>query len=166
VLAWNATYAALFPGLTSAPRAERNVLWQVFTMPPCCSVYPSRDQEPGNIVATFRGAYGRHLGEPVWTSFIDRLTAASAEFAAMWARQDVADPASRVKRFRPRYDEPELTAVTTSLAVAATPEARMVVYTPVTGADRERLAELTARSPGSAMCPVHAAAQSRVASGG
>jgi hypothetical protein len=37
----------------------------------------------GDIVATFRGAYGRHLGEPVRTSFIDRLATASAEFAAM-----------------------------------------------------------------------------------
>jgi transcriptional regulator with XRE-family HTH domain len=165
VLAWNATYAALFPALTAAPRAERNVLWQVFTMPPCCTVYTNRDQELRNIVATFRGAYGRHLGEPAWTSFIDRLSAASAEFAAMWARQDVADPASRVKRFRPRYDEPDLAAVTTSLAVAATPEARMVVYTPVTDADRASLAELTARPPESALCPVHAAAQRPLASG-
>jgi len=70
-----------------------------------------------------------------------------------------------VKRFRPRHDEPELAAVTTSLAVAATPEARLVVYTPVTDADRGRLAELTARPPASALCPVHAAAQRRIASG-
>jgi hypothetical protein len=41
----------------------------------------------------------------------------------------------------------------------------LVVCTPVTDADRGRLAELTARPPESALCPVHAAAQCRIASG-
>src|SRR5690349_460894 len=62
VLAWNATYAALFPAITRAPRGERNVLWQVFTMAACCTVFADRESELRNLVATFRGAFGRHLG--------------------------------------------------------------------------------------------------------
>jgi transcriptional regulator with XRE-family HTH domain len=159
VLASNATYAALFPGITHAPRAERNVLWQVFTMPACCTVFADREGELRNLVATFRGAFGRHLGEPAWTSFVDRLAAASPDFAAMWARHEVASPVSRVKVFRPDYDQAPVRAVTTSFAVSATPEARLVVYTPVGDADRIRFAELTARPPEYALCPVHAAAR-------
>src|SRR5262249_49931479 len=45
VLAWNATYAGLFPGLTSARGPERNVLWQMFTMPDCCAAMPDKTAE-------------------------------------------------------------------------------------------------------------------------
>jgi hypothetical protein len=34
------------------------------------------------------------VGDPAWTGFIRRMEAASPEFAAMWATQDVAQPAS------------------------------------------------------------------------
>lgn len=158
VLAVNATYAALFPSVTSAAGIERNVLWQVFTSPACCSVFADRESELRALVATFRGAYARHLGEPAWTGFVQRLIDRSPEFATMWARQEVSGPASRVKVFRPGYDEPTLSVVTTSLGISAMPEARIVCMTPVSDFDRVRLAELTARPPERALCPVHAAA--------
>jgi hypothetical protein len=158
VLAANATYAALFPAVTAARGIERNVLWQVFTMPPCCTAFGDREAELRTIVATFRGAYGRHVNEPAWTSFVQRLVDASPEFAAMWARQEVAGPVSRIKTFRPNHDEPLLRVVTTSLAISATPEARIVCMTPVSDDDGRRLAALTARPPEAALCPVHAAA--------
>jgi transcriptional regulator with XRE-family HTH domain len=160
VLAVNATYAALFPSVTQAIGIERNVLWQVFTMPACCSAYADRERELRTIVATFRSTFGRHVGEPAWTGFVQRLMDVSPEFATMWARQEVAGPASRVKVFRPSRDESTLSLVTTSLAVSATPEARLVCMTPVSEQDRIRLTQLTARPPEQALCPVHAAAQS------
>jgi hypothetical protein len=39
-------------------------------------------------------------GDPAWTGFIRRMEAASPGFAAMWATQDVAQPASHAKVFR------------------------------------------------------------------
>jgi transcriptional regulator with XRE-family HTH domain len=156
-LAWNATYAALFPGLTSAPLGRRNVLWTMFTVPACCSAVGNRDAELRSMVATFRAVFGRHIGEPSWTSFVDHLLQASPEFAAMWAMHDVASPASRVKVFILNVGEP-LQAVAMSLAISAVPEARIVVYTPVDDENQRRMGEMTANPPAIRRCPVHAAA--------
>jgi len=161
VLAWNATYQGLFPGMTRAPRSERNVLWQMFMMPECCAAMEDRENERRALLATFRGAYGRHLREPAWSTFIDRLTAASPEFAAMWAMQEVAEPTRRKKVFYHRHLGRRLHVVTTSLAVSGTPETRMVVYTPIDESDRRVLAEVVTLPPLSALCPIHAAAAER-----
>jgi transcriptional regulator with XRE-family HTH domain len=155
-LAWNATYAALFPGLTKSPKAQRNVLWQMFTVPACCSAIANRDVEMRHMVATFRAAFSRHLNEPAWTSLVDRLSAASPEFATMWARHDVASPAIREKVFVRNIGEPVRTT-SMSLAITAAPDTRVVVYTPIDEASRRRLAEVTAHPPRITLCPVHAA---------
>ena len=84
LLAWNAPYDALWPGVTGAAPAERNVLWQVFTYPDCCHPYVNRHEQVGMLVAQLRSAYGRHLGEPAWTGFVRRLQAVSPTFARLW----------------------------------------------------------------------------------
>lgn len=128
MLAWNRPYAGLFPGLVHAAPAERNVLWQVFTTEPCAVV--NREHELPRMVATLRGAFARHLSEPAWTEFVERLAAASPDFAELWARHEVAEPSNRIKRFRALNGE-EIEMYATVLAVNGTPEARMIIYTPV-----------------------------------
>ncbi len=162
-LAWNATYQALFPGLTRAQIGKRNVLWQMFTVPACCSAIGNRDAEVASMVATFRGVYARHLTEPAWTSFVARLSAASPEFAQLWAMHDVASPSTRIKTFIANLGERNVHTTATSLAISATPEARIIVYTPVDDIDRERLVSLTADPPEIELCPYHAALQEREA---
>ncbi|HLO36399.1 MAG TPA: hypothetical protein VK194_09970 [Candidatus Deferrimicrobium sp.] len=116
--------------------AERNVLWQVFVTRECTSIDP--ELERPRMVATLRGAFSRHLGEPSWIEYVARLTAASPDFAKLWDRHDVAEPANRLKRFR----APEggiLNLFMTGFAINGAPEARMMVYTPVDAFTRERL---------------------------
>jgi transcriptional regulator with XRE-family HTH domain len=129
ILAWNAGYAALFPGVVSQPCAERNSLWLSFTHAPCCHPYLNRDDQLGMLVAQLRSAYGRHVGEPAWTRFVRRLQSASPEFGRLWAQHEVASPASYLKIFRHPAHE-RLVMTTTSLAILAAPGTRMVVYTP------------------------------------
>jgi len=154
-LAWNGSYATIFPRLTGAPVAERNVLWQMFTTPACCSAIGNRAVEVATMVATFRAAYARRMGEPTWVSFVDRLSAVSEEFAAMWARHDVASPALRVKIFVQNLGRPDIRTTTTSFAVAGTPDARMVVYLPVSEADRVSLEQLLLEPPTITRCTFH-----------
>ena len=143
ILAWNAAYAALFPRTVEVPSSERNTLLYHFTGRPCCSALANPDDQQAAMVAQLRAAYGRHVGDPTWTGFIRRLEAASPEFAAMWAAQDVAQPASHAKVFRhPLY--PRLAMTSTSLAVQAAPGTRMVVYTPSDTATREAMERLVA----------------------
>jgi MmyB-like transcription regulator ligand binding domain len=93
------------------------------------------------MVAQLRAAYGHHVGDPAWTGFIRQMEAASPEFAAMWATQDVAQPAYYTKVFRhPLYPRLEMTS--TSFAVQTAPGTRMVVYTPDNEATRLAMEDL------------------------
>jgi transcriptional regulator with XRE-family HTH domain len=137
ILAWNTPYAALWPALRGKLPFS-NMLWCMFTTPECCGIYADREQELRQIVATFRTAYGDHLGEPSWTGLIDGLSAASPDFARMWAAHDVGVPTTRVKVFRhAAVGEVRLSVV--SFAVGATPQTRMTVYPPADEQSRKRL---------------------------
>ena len=141
ILAWNAAYAALFPHVVRAAPADRNSLVYNFTCPACCSAIDNQGDQRAVMVAQLRAAYGHHVGDPAWTTFIRRLEATSPEFAAMWATQDVALPAHYAKVFRhPLYPRLEMTS--TSFAVQAAPGIRMVVYTPADDATRAAMARL------------------------
>ena len=143
LLAWNAAYAVLWPGVVGAAPGERNVLWQVFTHADCCHPYVNRAEQVARLVAQLRGAYGRHVGEPAWTGFARRLAAVSPEFARLWDEHDVASQTSYLKIFRhPAYSR--LTMTTTSLAVQAVPGTRMVVYRPADEITRQAISELLA----------------------
>lgn len=138
LLAWNQGYAAFFPFLTGAAPAERNALWAAFTARECCTPFVNVDAELPNMVATFRAAFGRHVGEPAWTEFVRRLSEASPVFARMWASHDVADPGTRMKLFR--HSTIGLVRMSsTSLGVSGRPETRLVIYTPLDDDSRTRL---------------------------
>jgi transcriptional regulator with XRE-family HTH domain len=149
ILAWNAAYAVLFPPPADPARQERNSLLYCFTQPACCTAFENQAEQRAAMVAQLRAAYGRHVGDPAWTGFIRTMEAASPEFAAMWATQDVAQPASHAKVFRhPLY--PRLAMTSTSLAVQAAPGTRIVVYVPSDDATRRAIEHLVAEyGPGS-----------------
>jgi transcriptional regulator with XRE-family HTH domain len=141
LLGWNAAYAVLWPSVISTDTAERNVLWLTFLHAECCHPYVNRHEQLSRLVAQLRGAYGRHVGEPAWTTFVRRLQARSPHFARLWAEHDVASQATYLKIFRhPAYDR--LAMTTTSLAVLAVPGTRVVVYTPADEVTRESIAAL------------------------
>jgi transcriptional regulator with XRE-family HTH domain len=146
ILAWNAAYAVLFPYTADSPPAQRNSLLYCFSRPACCSAIENQVDQRAAMVAQLRAAYGRHVGDPAWTGFIRRMEAASAEFAAAWATQDVAQPAYYAKIFRhPLY--PRLAMTSTSFAIHAAPGTRMVVYTPADDATREAMDALVTADP-------------------
>ncbi|HUZ56617.1 MAG TPA: helix-turn-helix transcriptional regulator [Streptosporangiaceae bacterium] len=152
LLAWNAAYAALFPGVIGQPSCERNTLWLSFTYPSCCHPYLNCAEQLGMLVAQLRAAYGRHVGEPAWTTFVRRLQAASPEFGRLWAQHDVASPATYLKIFRhPAHDR--LVMTTTSLGILVAPGTRMVVYTPADEATTAALASLIAGDGAEARYP-------------
>lgn len=154
LLASNRSYRALFPSMAVAPPGECNALWQMSTVPACCCALSNRDVELPQMVATFRAAFARHLGEPAWTAFVRRLCAASPDFARLWATHDVAGPSTRLKLFQHVLGG-VLKTISTSFAVSAMPEARMIVYTPVDDGDRELLADVLDHPYRPIGCPLH-----------
>lgn len=117
---------------------ERNVLWCCFVHVEARRHFLNFEREAPLMVATLRASFAQHLKEPAWTEFIRQLSAASPEFAELWARHEVASPGSRTKHFL-HPDAGLLRLRSTSLAVADMPEARIVVYTPADDETRERL---------------------------
>jgi quinol-cytochrome oxidoreductase complex cytochrome b subunit len=88
------------------------------------------------------------------------MEAASPEFAAMWATQDVALPAYHAKVFRhPLYPRLEMTS--TSFAIQAAPGIRMVVYTPANDATRAAMTRLVSVSPAEHYFPCEDAHRAR-----
>ena len=143
ILAWNAAYEVLFPRTAEAPPEERNTLLYLFTRPDCCSAIENRADQRAALVAQLRAAYGHHVGDPAWTGFIRRMEAASPEFAAMWATQDVAQSAL------PRQGVPASALPAPGddlhqLRGAERAGTRMVVYTPDNEATRAAMERLVA----------------------
>jgi transcriptional regulator with XRE-family HTH domain len=138
VLGRNRAHTGLVYQWHAVPCEHGNILWCCFTEPEVRRRITNFDEEAPRMVATLRASFAQHLNEPAWTSFIRRLSAASPEFAELWARHEVASPASHVKHFmHPRAGL--LRLLSTSLAVADMPEARIVVYTPADEETRGRL---------------------------
>ncbi|MFP3991298.1 helix-turn-helix transcriptional regulator [Streptomyces sp. E11-3] len=146
ILATNPGYRALFSMPHPVDRGVPNALWTLFTVPePSCPLV-FREAELPVMVATVRGAYGRHVGEPVWESFIRRLSAASPLFAQLWESGDVVPPGSRVKTFwHQAVGEIRMTSV--SLSINGMPECRIVTYTPDDDISRQRAEALRAHLP-------------------
>jgi transcriptional regulator with XRE-family HTH domain len=138
VLAWNRTYARLFPALVNAPACYRNTLWITFTTPACCHPVVNLAEESPLMVALFRHRYSRNMDEPGWKELVQRLTAASPEFARLWAHHDVALPGPMTKVFR-NAATGVITTRSTNLDITTSPGTRMIVYTPVDQVSRDRI---------------------------
>lgn len=170
VLASNAGYRRLFPQLWIASHADRNALLHLFTGPPCCSAFADGEDELPRLVAQLRASYGRHVGEPAWESFVERLVRKSPRFARMWANGDVAAPRQRIKVIR-HASVGSIRVTSTSLGVQSMPEHRIVVYTPADEESRELTARLRELDDPLVGCPRHArplsvlAAEQRAAAG-
>jgi transcriptional regulator with XRE-family HTH domain len=122
----------------SLPCVHKNLLWCCVTEPRASERLLNYDEEIPYLVARLRSAYGAHIGDPEWEEDIRRLADLSPEFAELWARHEVAEPAVRVQRFwHPQAGE--LSFTRTELDVAAVPDLRLNVYTPVDDETRIRL---------------------------
>lgn len=156
VLAANAAYRHIFPVLDLVDSPERNVLWQLFvTLRPCCCAIVNREEELPLLVATLRGTYGRHVGEPAWEGFVAELCAASEEFGALWRSGDVAPAGARVKLVK-HASVGELRLTSTSLEISGAPETRIVAYSPHDAETEHRVRRLRAIADPVIGCPAHA----------
>ena len=138
VLAYNRAYQAVMGDLDSEEPADRNILWRMFTRESCRGRMLDWDDMAPRIVASFRAAMAKHMGEPAWKCFLARMLDASPEFAQIWERHEVA-PLQRVTK---RWVQPEvglLQLESTSLWLAESVGVRLVTYTPLDDDTRARL---------------------------
>jgi transcriptional regulator with XRE-family HTH domain len=139
-LAWNRPQARLYPVIERLDDVERNLLWAMFAEP---SVRPLLDDWPAQarrILAEFRAGTAALRDDPQVATLVDRLRAASPEFADWWPQLDVAQFQTRLRRYHhPRAGE--LVFEYQQLTPSEWPSLRVVCQLPLPGDDSaERLA--------------------------
>jgi transcriptional regulator with XRE-family HTH domain len=142
VLAYNRTYGALMGPLDELPAENRNLLRLIFTNPEVRARMVDWEQAAGILVASFRAAMAKHVGEPAWKCFLAQMLEL-AEFAEVWERHEVRP----IQRMTKRMFSPSvglLQMESTSLWLAESVGVRMVTYTPADDETRARLDELYA----------------------
>jgi transcriptional regulator with XRE-family HTH domain len=139
LLAYNSTWQALVGvRLDELEPDDRNILWRAFTVPSVRATMLDWDTTVPRMVASFRAAMAKHMGEPAWKCFLSRMLAASPEFVEIWERHEVA-PLQRITK---RMLAPSVGVVhleSTSMWLAESVGVRLVTYTPLDDDTRRRL---------------------------
>ena len=141
VIAANATATSIF-GVTDQ---GYNCPIAFFSDPLVSQRYPERAEVARRMVAHLRASAGRLLDDPEFQGLVERLHAASPEFAQLWSRHEIQQESPGVVLFRhPRLGR--LVFEQTALTIAEDPDLRLMVYLALPD-DQGRLPSLTL-SPG------------------
>ncbi len=136
VVAWNRAAAAVLTDYGALARQDRNVLRLLFG-PPRADV-EGWEGHARLAVETFRLETARVGAGEAARSLVDELSRSSPTFASMWADHDVRSYDEGTKHFEHSAAGP-VTLEYSSFAVDDQPDLGLVVYTPATDVDRERV---------------------------
>jgi transcriptional regulator with XRE-family HTH domain len=138
--AWNAAQARLYPRIDTLAADDRSLLWVLFADPSTRELIVDWDLHARQALAEFRASTTALRDDPLMVAMIDRLGAASPEFACWWAEHDVARFETRLRRFNHPIAG-LLTFEYQLLSPAEWPALTVAVQLPVPGDDSaERLA--------------------------
>ncbi|HEU4641552.1 MAG TPA: helix-turn-helix transcriptional regulator [Gemmatimonadaceae bacterium] len=129
LLAWNPAAAAVF-GLDSLAPGDRNMLWYILAHPAARERLVHWEGNAQRVMAQFRAATARYVGDPRVTTLVERLLGASREFAEWWPRHDVSGrPGCRKEMRHPAVGR--LVFEHNTLLVSDAPDIRVVFYAPL-----------------------------------
>ena len=147
VIAWNGAAAAVFTDYATLPPVERNVLRLIFLDPNARTFDCNWESVARFIVGVFRGDAARAGAAEAVQPLVDELCAKSADFATLWNESAVNGACEAVRRLR----HPELGEIAlefSAFAVDGRPDLAMLVYTPVSVDDAQRIRALTTAKAG------------------
>jgi transcriptional regulator with XRE-family HTH domain len=130
VLAWNRAARAFFCDFVSIPAAERNLVWLVFTNPLVRGLMVDWPTRARDVLARFRGDYGRHAGDADFVELVERLKSRSPEFALWWPRHDVHPQSEGRKQYR-HASTGRMLAEHFTFSMTDNPELRLTIFAPV-----------------------------------
>lgn len=133
-LAWNRAQARLFPAIDRLAPADRNLVWVVFARADTRTLIVEWESEARRILSEFRADTTNRRDDPHIRALVDRLLAASPEFADWWPRHDVAGFATRLRRYQHPYAG-ELVFEYQQLIPAEWPGLRVVCQLSIPGDD-------------------------------
>lgn len=143
VLAWNRGYGRLIGDLDRVPPLDRNSVWLMFTDPDWQVALVDRDQLARQSVARLRSRWPEHRDDAAWRAFVERLRAASEEFARLWDSRDVTEAVTERKQvLNSAVGRLDFELATSWLSPAI--GTRLVVFTPADDDTERRLRDLLA----------------------
>jgi transcriptional regulator with XRE-family HTH domain len=130
VLVWNEAASALLGDFGALPPDERNVLWRLFCDSTWRALFADWREVAASAVAQFRRQTAMLPATGASQRLVRRLRNDSAEFAALWARHDLAAP----QIWQKRIDHPRLGRLMLTYSVlqplGEDSNVAAVVYTP------------------------------------
>jgi transcriptional regulator with XRE-family HTH domain len=141
VVAWNRAASVVLKDYASLPIEQRNILRLMFCDPQVRAAQPDWEGVARFVVAAFRADAARAGASRNVRALVDELSQASPAFAAMWRDNDVrtyGEGTKYIKHSRAGLIGLEYSA----FSVDGRPDLGMVIYTPATPRDAERVRSL------------------------
>ncbi|MCM2292470.1 helix-turn-helix transcriptional regulator [Allorhizobium sp. BGMRC 0089] len=142
ILAWNRAAAAVLTDYATLPVQERNVMRLMFCRH---SDVPARQAEwlkiARFVIAIFRSETARLGITEAVQPMVEELSRESAEFAALWRENSVSNHGGGVKELLHPHGG-RLTLEYSAFGIDGRPDLAMLVYQPVSDADRDAVRAL------------------------
>ncbi|WP_095093801.1 helix-turn-helix transcriptional regulator [Pseudomonas sp. Irchel 3A5] len=141
VLAWNRAAAAVLTDYGTLPVEQRNILRLIFCSPKIRAGQLDWEATARFVVGAFRADAIRAGAQSEVARLVEELCAQSPEFASFWRDNDVRVHGDGVKRLR--HETLGLIELEYSgFAVEGRPDLGMIVYSPMTKSDADRIRAL------------------------
>lgn len=140
-LAWNRAYARVWRDPADFPAARRNLIWLMLTDESLRGLLADWEGRARALLAQFRAVAGRYPDDARIRRLTADLEAASPQFRDWWPRYAVGRFTGPEHVIR-HPDAGTIAFDLAQLSVARHPGYSLVLQTPVTGADRDKLLRL------------------------
>ena len=140
IVAWNRAAEAVLSNGEANTREERNLLRRIFSTPPLRKM-EEWENNARFAVATFRADVARAGASENVEALVNELCRSSPEFSALWRDHDVRTHGEVTKRLCHPTAGP-ITLEYSTFAVDGRPDLSLVIFTPATPEDTDRIRSL------------------------
>ncbi len=99
IVGWNRAYERFYPHIALVDRAERNLLWLVFTEPHVRELLADWRTDSLRFLAEFRSEVGWRIDEPAFDGLVAKLRTTSEHFRTGWDAYELDQFTSRLRTF-------------------------------------------------------------------
>lgn len=143
VLAWNRAAAVILTDYATLTREQRNILRLLFSDSRVRHGQKEWERVAGLVVSAFRADVARAGDSQGMAKLVDELCQSSAEFAALWRRNDVAGHGEGLKQLQ-HPDIGEIALEFSTFVVESRPDLTMMVFNPASQESQRRIEALIA----------------------
>lgn len=141
VVGWNAAASVVMTDYALLPQEERNILKLIFCNERVRGHMVNWERDARSAVASFRAEAIKAAPAQALQVMVEELSKASPEFGAIWQDYDIQNYGAGTKHFRHEIAG-DLLMEYSSFTVDGRPDLGLVVFTPMTEADADRVIQL------------------------